>query len=190
MAIEVERRFLVHHPGRAITPHAIVDRFDIQQGYFGHVNGLKVRVRIMVDADGRSLAVLTRKSPRRGICREEYEHPIGLGEAEQALRTLPASHIICKHRYHVSNDDGAIWSVDCFEGQNAGLFIAEIELAHPGQSFKLPAWVGSEITLDPRYGNSALARAPIIKGPEVPADCISRTHRSCGRLRREIVGLQ
>src|SRR5690348_4124785 len=105
MAIEVERRFLVHDPRRAITPRTIVDRVDVQQGYFGHVNGLKLRVRIMVDADGRSSAVLTRKSPRRGICREEYEQPIGLGAAEQALRTLPPSHMICKRRYRLSNDD-------------------------------------------------------------------------------------
>jgi adenylate cyclase len=190
MAIEVERRFLVHDTRRAIAPHNIVDQVDIRQGYFGHVNGLKLRVRIMFDAVGRSSAVLTRKSPRRGICREEYEQAIGLDAAEQALRTLPPAHIIRKRRYGILNDDSDIWSVDCFEGQNAGLVIAEIELAPPGQSFKLPAWVGPEITMDPRYGNSALARSPILKGPAVTADYISRTHRSCGRLRREIIGLQ
>jgi adenylate cyclase len=177
MAIEIERRFLVQDPRRALAPHTIIDQVDIRQGYFGRVNGLKLRVRIMFDAEGRSSAVLTRKSPRRGICREEYEQPTGVDAAEQALRTLPPSHIIRKRRYRVLNDD-VVWSVDCFEGQNAGLVIAEIELAHPGQSYKLPAWAGPEITMDPRYGNSALARSPILRARAVTRDHIARTDRA------------
>ena len=39
--------------------------------------------------------------------------------------------------------------------------IAEVELADPEQRIELPPWVGEEITLNPRYGNSTLARLPI-----------------------------
>ena len=52
------------------------------------------------------------------------------------------------------------WEVDVFEGRNAGLIIAEVELAYPDQPVALPAWVGREITTDERYGNSTLAAQP------------------------------
>jgi hypothetical protein len=44
---------------------------------------------------------------------------------------------------------------------NEGLVIAEVELADPMQRIDLPAWIGEEITLDGRYGNSSLALRPI-----------------------------
>jgi len=161
MAIEVERRFLVRDPKRAIAAGTILDCARIRQGYFGQVNGRKLRVRIMLDAGGHATATLTYKGPRRGICREEYDKPIALDLAEQALSTLPTSQIIRKRRFRVYHQDGFIWFVDFFEGPNAGLVIAEIELAYPTQIFELHAWCGKEITSDRRYGNSMLARRPI-----------------------------
>ena len=133
MAIEVERRFLVCDPKRAIAAGIIIDCARIRQGYFGQVNGLKLRVRIMLDAGGHSSAILTYKGPRRGICRGEYDTPLALDVAEQALSTLPPSQIIRKRRFRVRHRDGFVWSVDSFEGPNAGLVIAEIELAYPTQ---------------------------------------------------------
>jgi hypothetical protein len=50
--------------------------------------------------------------------------------------------------------------VDVFQGNNEGLTIAEVELDYIGQPFQMPLWVGPEITGDPRYGNSMLARIP------------------------------
>jgi len=165
MAIEVERRFLARDPKGTIAALTIIDYVQIRQGYFGHVNGLKRRVRITLDAEGRSSAVLTCKSPRQGSSREEYEQPLPLKIAEQALGMLPPSQIIRKHRFRIRHWDGFVWSVDFFESENAGLVIAEIELAHPAQTFDLPAWCGKEITSDRRYGNSVLARQPIREKP-------------------------
>ena len=53
------------------------------------------------------------------------------------------------------------WEVDVFEGRNAGLVIAEVELSYPNQLVALPAWVGREITADERYGNSTIAVRPV-----------------------------
>ena len=39
-----------------------------------------------------------------------------------------------------------------------GLAIPEVELVDPEQLIELPPWLGEEITLNPRYGNSTLAR--------------------------------
>jgi len=50
--------------------------------------------------------------------------------------------------------------VDVFEGENAGLVIAEIELTNENQNISLPPWAGAEVTDDPRYYNSSLTAHP------------------------------
>jgi adenylate cyclase len=52
------------------------------------------------------------------------------------------------------------WELDCFEGRHAGLWLVEIELSRADQPLPkpLPPWIGREVTDDPRYTNSRLAR--------------------------------
>jgi adenylate cyclase len=57
--------------------------------------------------------------------------------------------------------EGVLWEVDEFEGENAGLVLAEVELEHPSQPVGLPEWVGEEVTADQRYRNSQLVDAPM-----------------------------
>ena len=160
MPVEIERRFLVLDPCAAMG--ARVAAFShITQGYFGHVDGLRVRVRVVCGAYDECTAFLTFKGARRGICRLEYEYPLDVARAWRALDCLPPLEIIQKTRHRVPHRDGLEWSVDQFEGPNQGLFIAEVELSHPHQKIALPSWAGEEITFDPRYGNSQLARAPM-----------------------------
>jgi CYTH domain-containing protein len=161
MAVEIERRFLVSDPQAAVAGLGITQRCQIRQGYLGWVGGLRIRVRIIADHDGQPTAVLTLKGRRQGICREEHAHPLELDRAEQVLGALPPTRVISKTRYRIRYRDGLVWSVDRFEGPNTGLIIAEVELAHPEQHIELPSWVGEEITFNPRYGNSELARSPI-----------------------------
>jgi adenylate cyclase len=52
------------------------------------------------------------------------------------------------------------WEVDEFLGENAGLIVAEIELADENQAFIKPSWIGEEVTSDPRYFNSSLLKYP------------------------------
>jgi CYTH domain-containing protein len=134
-----------------------------------------VRVRIVADGSGQRSAVLTLKGRRQGICRKEYERPLGIDHAEQILGALPATRIICKARYLLRYCDGLVWSIDLFEGPNTGLVIAEVELADPKQHVELPLWVGEEITFNSRYGDSALARSPI-------RDCRDAVRRSDASL--------
>ena len=161
MAIEIERRYLVRDPQAAIANSTIANQFQIRQGYLGWINGLRFRVRIIGGGCGQRSAVLTLKGRRQGICREEYEYPLALDRAEQILAALPPTRIIRKTRYQLRYRDGLVWSIDRFEGLNQGLVIAEVELADPEQRIELPPWVGEEITLNPRYGNSTLARLPV-----------------------------
>jgi adenylate cyclase len=50
--------------------------------------------------------------------------------------------------------------VDEFMGDNAGLTVAEIEVGSEDEAFERPAWLGREVTGDPKYYNSALCRRP------------------------------
>jgi CYTH domain-containing protein len=159
MGIEIERRFLVRDPDAA-TCCGGAPSIHIIQGYFGIVDRLRVRVRIMSDSSKGCAAFLTFKGARKGLRRLEFEYPVEIGRARQALDALPSSQIIRKRRYETTGGDGMAWTVDLFEGLNKGLALAEIELAHPNQKFQSPLWLGEEVTFDPRYGNSRLAWAP------------------------------
>ena len=52
------------------------------------------------------------------------------------------------------------WEVDEFLDHNAGLVLAEVELASPDEAFVEPAWLGDEVTSDGRYANVRLADRP------------------------------
>ncbi len=62
-----------------------------------------------------------------------------------------------RHRLVV---EGTHWEVDEFLGANAGLLMAEVELADENQPFSHPDWLGEEVTHDRRYYNSQLAQQP------------------------------
>jgi adenylate cyclase len=151
MASEIERKFLVpgHLWAKEARPHGI----RIIQGYlFGDETGV-VRVRIM----GTS-AFLTIKGRNTGITRAEFEYAIPVADAGEILHQLTPP-VIYKTRY-VLPSRGKNWEVDVFEGPNAGLIIAELELSSEDEVFEKPAWLGEEVSHDPRYYNAYLAKHP------------------------------
>jgi adenylate cyclase len=151
MAIEIERKFLV----RSDEWRAHVQRhIGIRQGYLSGGGGLSTRIRIVDGAD----ATLTIKSGRAGLRRLEFEYPIPLADAEQ-LMSLCQAAAIDKVR-HVVPWQGMTWEIDVFEGDNAGLVVAEVELDHEGRQLDPPRWIGAEITGQSRYYNSSLVRHP------------------------------
>jgi adenylate cyclase len=56
-----------------------------------------------------------------------------------------------------------VWEVDEFEGENAGLTTAEVELKCEDQAVSIPDWVGKEVTKDSRYFNANLVAHPFAK---------------------------
>jgi adenylate cyclase len=151
MAIEIERKFLL----RSNAWRSLVNgRVRLRQAYLAQDGGFSTRIRI-VDTNA---ATLTIKSRKAGLRRLEYEFPIPLADAE-ALLSLRQGASIEKVRHHVPWH-GLTWEIDVFEGENAGLVIAEIELGHEQQKFDMPAWIGTEVTGDERYYNSRLAKHP------------------------------
>lgn len=153
MAIEIERRFLVHQD----ISRLCVFGQRIVQGYMPAGGTAKIRIRV-VGARG----YLTIKGDRVGSSRTEFERGISAATAWSMLTRVDPSTLIEKVRYKVAHE-GLTWEVDVFEGRNAGLVIAEVELSYPDQPVALPAWVGRDITADKRYGNSTLAVRPVTR---------------------------
>ncbi len=149
MAKEIERKFLVDK--NIFKPTG--EGECIAQGYLSSMPERTVRVRIK-----NQCGYLTVKGKTDGISRSEFEYKIPESDAEELLRLCEPS-IIVKRRYTV-NVNGSIWEVDVFEGDNAGLVVAEIELQSEGEDFVKPDWLGAEVSFDAKYYNSNLSKNP------------------------------
>jgi adenylate cyclase len=148
--IEIERKFLLADDGW----RALVERHAyMAQGYLGGTHA-SVRVRV-AGAD----AWLNIKSRTLGTSRLEFEYPIPRGDAEQMLRELADGPLVSKTRHYVTLDTHT-FEIDEFDGDNAGLIVAEVELEHVDESFPRPPWLGREVTEDARYYNINLALRP------------------------------
>ena len=151
MALEIERRFLVS--GQAWQQHVSWSA-ALHQGYLvSGAAGLTLRVR----RDGQDGAWLTLKFPAGGIARQEFEYAIPAADAAALLQQCPES--LSKQR-HGLDLPGGDWVLDVFEGGNAPLVIAEVELEHADQPVTVPGWCALEISGDGRFSNAALARHP------------------------------
>lgn len=148
MAVEIERKFLVKGQPWLHVPGVVY-----QQGYLNRDKTRTVRVRIAGEA-----ALLTIKGVNVGATRSEFEYSIPLADAE-ALLALCDGPLIEKTRY-LLDYAGTRWELDVFAGDNAGLVVAEVELASEDQAFARPDWLGDEVTQDARYFNSNLAVQP------------------------------
>ena len=71
--------------------------------------------------------------------------------------------LIENNRYRVEHE-GMMWEIDVFLGNNKGLMLAEVELESATQQFALPAWIGEEVSEDPRYFNANLVKNPFRQG--------------------------
>ena len=69
------------------------------------MDGFRVRVRTIRDAADKRSALLTLKSSRRGLVREEHEIGLDYDLAELLLSLLPPCQIIRKTRYYFCNCD-------------------------------------------------------------------------------------
>ena len=149
MAKEIERKFLINKS--LFRPSGECEY--IAQGYLSVIPERTVRVRIK-----KNRGYLTIKGKNTGISRSEFEYEIPKSDAEELLKLCEPS-IIIKRRYTI-NVNGSCWEADIFEGDNAGLMVAEIELVSEQEPFNKPDWVGEEISFDARYYNSNLSKNP------------------------------
>jgi adenylate cyclase len=160
MAIEIERKFLLHadrwQQWKDANP---MDGVLYRQGYIPTLDKRTVRVRV-----AGSLGFLTLKGPTQDCQRLEFEYPIPVADAMQMLDSLCRTPLIEKRRYRASSGD-LVWEVDEFLGQNAGLLLAEVELRDRNQVVECPDWIAEEVSGDPRYFNSYLVENPFQSWP-------------------------
>ena len=141
MGIEIERKYLVTQLPELESGTRIV------QGYLTFDPVVRVRLK---GSKGR----LTIKFRAEGITRQEYEYEIPSADAEELLKQCQGS-LIEKVRHNIGRIE-----LDVFEGDNAGLIVAEIELTDEDERVELPTWIGREVTGLERYFNSQLVMRP------------------------------
>ena len=150
MGEEIERKFLVH--GERWRDGATGTLY--RQGFLSTEPERTVRVRVAGERGW-----ITVKGRTAGARRAEFEYEIPAADAREMLDTLCKRPLIEKVRYTV-RAGGHVWEIDVFQGDNAGLVVAEIELEAEDEAFEKPSWIGDEVTEDPRYFNSSLVEHP------------------------------
>ncbi len=151
MNFEIERKFLVCGDFRP----EILTSTSITQGYLSIDPARTVRVRIL---SNRGFLTIKGPADASGCRRYEWEHEIAVEQAHELMAlSLPGKIEKIRHEVRYS---GNRFEVDEFFGSNQGLVIAEVELAHIDQAFDRPSWLGTEVTGEPKYYNSALVKRP------------------------------
>ena len=149
MGIEIERKFLVD-TSRLVLP----SQGDVMiQGYLSLNTDAVVRVRVSGEQ-----AWLTVKGRAQLATRAEFEYAIPREDAN-AMLALCQEPAVSKTRYRIQVDAHE-FEVDVFDGANAGLIVAEVELTHEHEVVTLPDWITKEVTGEVRYYNSSLATSP------------------------------
>lgn len=151
MGVEIERKFLLRDERWREDADA---GERMRQGYLSADTQCSVRVRLV-----GAQAFLGIKSAASAVRRLEFEFPIPLDDARQLLNQVCLPAQVDKTRYRVPVGRH-VWEIDVFEGDNAGLVVAEIELDDEDEAFERPAWLGEEVSHDPRYFNMNLAVNP------------------------------
>lgn len=161
MAKEIERRFLVHLDS---LPDLGSGR-RLVQGYLAERPHTRFRI------EGNEVTLCVKEFLSEGE-RLEFEFPRSGMTAEEIedLRRMALWPPLVKTRYDLPHGD-LVWEVDVYEGRNAGLVTAEVELPSMEHAIAFPAWVDtdSEITTDHRYANIALTQRPYSEWSHEPS---------------------
>jgi CYTH domain-containing protein len=159
--MEIERKFLVKSYD---IPNGSISN-NIVQGYIFDDGECSSRIRIKTNDNNQKsqLSVLTIKKKISDIKRHEYEFDIPIDKAIRMLDHI-CKYKLTKTRYVVDYDQNKdlYWEIDVFDDENKGLVIAEIELRDENYPIVFPSWIEieTEVTNDPKYLNSNLAKNP------------------------------
>ena len=146
---EIERKFLVRRLPDALPnfPHA-----EMWQGYLVTApGGVQVRMR----KAGEKYSLTYKRG--RGNAREEREIEL---TPEQFAVLWPATEgrRLTKTRYDVPHGNYVV-EIDVYTGKHEGLIVAEVEFGdeQSAREFKVPDWLGKDVSHDRRYSNQLLA---------------------------------
>jgi CYTH domain-containing protein len=168
--IERERRFLVDSLRR---PNLIGARFYLIEDRY--IDTTRFRLRRMTDSlTGRVVMKLSKKYDVADVTARPLTTAY-LSAAEYALFEGLPSHLLRKRRYPVETPHG--FGIDLFEGELAGLELAEIEFADAASGLAIapPDWTIREVTHDPRYQGGNLVQLTAAEVVLLHAPVISRS---------------
>ena len=181
--IEIERRFLVDGRQQRVWIDESLEHIEIRQWYLDStqlsfsengaisygdellVTGIDSATIQTLDAypnwmtrirTWNKTCFLTLKGSQDGASAIEYEWEIGCESTDRIVQSATYPHIE-KNRYLWEGKDGFIWEIDEFEGDLAGMIIAEVELEYVDSEIEIPFWAGMELTHLKGWSNAALA---------------------------------
>ncbi|MEU6404724.1 hypothetical protein [Streptomyces sp. NPDC046985] len=130
----------------------------MRQAYLSD-SGAAVEIRVRAIGDALLLTAKERRAAKghSASIREEVEFPIP-ADSFGALWSMAHGDAVHKRRWRVPVP-GAVAEVDVYEGQLAGLRVAEVEFADAAEAerFAPPDWFGEELTGQTGWSNRALA---------------------------------
>lgn len=146
--MEIERKYLIHKLPEHYDAHPF---HQIEQGYL--CTHPVVRIRRQDDT-----FYLTYKSGGMMV-REEYNLPL-TENAYYHLRAKADGYLITKKRYLIPYNEKLTIELDVFEGDLAGLILAEVEFdtEEEANTFLPPEWFGEDVTFSTKYHNSSLSQ--------------------------------
>ena len=170
---EFERRFVAREVPPDLletTPTLIVQSYLLSdEGYAVRVRAQIPGVPAVVDpaldelglleahVDRVDFGAVTVKGPMNAGTRYEAEREIDPTVAVQVIRRGGGRVAKLRHAVWLGEDG---WVIDVFAGRNAPLVVAEVERGGPVTDLAIPAFAVTEVTVDPRFANDALARNP------------------------------
>ena len=162
---------MAHRCGCAPFPLEQAERHHIEQSYLS----FSPQVRLRAIDDERFVLTIKGKA-------EESESPLVRGEREFAisrdafleLRENAEGRVLIKTRYIIPEErmcgdsgeagfsTGRVFEIDVFEGDYAGLAVAEMEFGNveDAEAYPTPGWARADVSDDPRYRNVVMAQAP------------------------------
>jgi adenylate cyclase len=146
---EIERKFLVRQLPTGLTTYS---HAEIVQGYLVSMDdGLQVRLR----KSGERYSLTYKRGT--GNVREEREVELS-AEQYDALWPATEGKRLVKSRYEIPLGEHTI-EIDVYHDRHEGLVVAEVEFddEEAAKDFEPPAWLGDDVTGDPRYSNQLLA---------------------------------
>lgn len=143
--LEIERRFFLKYSPKDAPAYTKL----IYQKYL--LDFMRVSCRIRAYGDDR---LMTIKIPFTGISKIELEFKIP-NVVFSALNLIPGKCLSKQRSFRYI--DGMEWTTDIFLSTNHKP-IVEVELPNENYKLEIPDWVGEEVTGNPKYYNSNIAR--------------------------------
>ena len=136
---EAERRFLLHQ-----CPAITFDRIlQMRQFYIlrDATRSYTARFRLITDLSTCETSCIETHKIGTGFDIMETEYPVDPRLYTDLQRLYGIGHEITKHRHEVTIDTDT-WEIDVYDGDFAGLVVAELEMDDPHAPFTVPASFG------------------------------------------------